>query len=286
LDIAARELERALELPGRSFEDIQKAVRLGLWETGVGTDMFPDRPDFWDELVSHFQGSEERDSYIASFAKPGAHDVGARKVGDAKLAPAFPEEEVPLRSARLANQLTDHVAKSGDKRLNQVRADALGFASETAERVQAIVKSGGDIAAWICKEHGVPETLVSDDMSVSELGDLATEANQLRIIARRLNPKLHVDLRTIPPGSLPTLTMNRELTAIQQKASRVSGSDLGDGHLAPLCLYADVTEVDKRTAEYVGQIKRNHSQLGSMIRPWVRSAEYPTLLKRIREALE
>ncbi len=285
LDIGAREIERFLEGTNQSFADILEAVRVDLWETGVGNDMFPDRPEFWSELVSNFQGSEQQDRYIASFAKPGAHDVGSRRVGDAKLAPPIPEREIPLRAARLAEQLTDHVEESGDKRLENVRGEAVGFAGETSERIRAILASGGDIAEWVCREHGIPRSLVDDDMSVSELGDLAVESNQLRILARRLDPLLHVDLTVVPPGSLPTLSMNRELTAIQQKASRVSGSDLGDGHLAALCLYADVTEVDRRTAEYLGQIQRNHSKLGAVMRSFVRSSEYPTLLERISDAL-
>ena len=82
------------------------------------------------------------------------------------------------------------------------------------------------------------------------------------------------------------LTFDRSLHQIQQSADRVAGSDLGDTSLACLSMYADATEVDKRTAEYLNRVQRNGSPISDLIGPVFKTTEPAMMLLRIREALE
>jgi len=86
--------------------------------------------------------------------------------------------------------------------------------------------SGGQITS-----SGVGRrSLIRDDMTLGELGDLNTLNGKLQILARGIPLEIEVDLLNVPPGSLPSLTLEDGLRQFQRRAERVSGSDLGDSH--------------------------------------------------------
>ncbi len=107
----------------------------------------------------------------------------------------------------------------------------------------------------------------------------------MNALALKINPSVPVDLESVPPGSLPTLTFDRALIALQQQAVRVSGSDMGDCQLSALSLYADVTEVDRRTYAYLERVCRQHTSLGTLIRPLVKTGSYEQLLAEIKNRI-
>lgn len=76
----------------------------------------------------------------------------------------------------------------------------------------------------------------------------------------------------------PTWLLWKELYKIRIKAQRASGSDINDGFLAGLCLYADLTIVDKRTHEYLTQIKRKSKILKEHINQFEKLSHYYQLL--------
>ncbi|HLQ45231.1 MAG TPA: hypothetical protein VK137_10915, partial [Planctomycetaceae bacterium] len=65
---------------------------------------------------------------------------------------------------------------------------------------------------------------------------------------------------------------------------RVSGSDLGDGQLAVLVLYADAVQVDKRTSHYLEQIKRRNPDLGDLMCPFFKESDYSKIPDRFRQS--
>lgn len=67
---------------------------------------------------------------------------------------------------------------------------------------------------------------------------------------------------------------------VQRKAERVSGSDLGDGHIAMLTFYADAVEVDKRTREFLSQVRRADPTLGSLMCTFFSSSDYAEIPNR------
>jgi hypothetical protein len=87
-------------------------------------------------------------------------------------------------------------------------------------------------------------------------------------------------MRDVPPDSLPSYVLQQKLASVQQKADRVSGSDLGDRYLAPLALYADAVEVDKRTLEFLRQVTRAEPRLASLTTRFFRSSDYLEVAER------
>lgn len=71
----------------------------------------------------------------------------------------------------------------------------------------------------------------------------------------------------------------------QQGLPKAMGSNLGDGHLLSLAYYVDAIEVDRRTMEYLKQIKRFDPEFDGKEIPAFRNSTLETLVKRIDEAL-
>ena len=55
---------------------------------------------------------------------------------------------------------------------------------------------------------------------------------------------------------------------------RVLGSNYGDGQLLRLALYVDAVEVDKRTYEYINQMRRNSPAMSPLLKNVFKSSNY------------
>jgi hypothetical protein len=124
------------------------------------------------------------------------------------------------------------------------------------------------------EQAGIPKELIDPEMTIGEIGELAVYAEQLKIFSRNLNPSCSISMRDVTPDTLPSYALERGLAGIQRKAERVSGSDIGDRQLAPLAFYVDVIEVDKRTFEYVRQLRRAEPNLDQLLGRFLASSDY------------
>ncbi len=284
-DIGAAELHAFVHDGARGLVSIRDQVRESLWETGVGSDMFVAENEVWEPFFEQCRQSLEKDRYVVSFSKTNPSSVNMRTIGEMKAEMLVAPTDLDQRVQRLADDLAKQVRSSGDKKLKEVDWLALAFATDTRNCVQAMLATREDLTDQVCKKFGVPESMVNDDMTIGELGELGTLTEKLKILARNLTPSVEVELTDVPPQSLPMLTFDRALHQLQQSADRVAGSDLGDASLACLSMYADAIEVDKRTAEYLNQISRSSSSISQLIGPFFKTTEPPQSLPRIREAL-
>lgn len=284
-DMGAAELHAFVHDGVRGLVSIRDRVRENLWETGVGSDMFVAENEVWEPFFDQCRLSTEKDRYVASFSRTNPSDVNERTIAQMKAEMHLAPMDLDQRVRRLAVDLANQVRSSGDEKLNNVDRHAFAFAEGTRNRVQAMLATGQDFTEQVCKKFGVPESMINNGMTVGELGELGILAEKLKTIGRSLSPSVEVDLTDVPPQSLPILTFDRALHRIQQSAARVAGSDLGDASLAYLSLYADATEVDKRTAEYLKRIGRSNSPIGQLIGPIFKTTDPAQLLLRIRTAL-
>src|SRR5262249_22119804 len=140
--------------------------------------------------------------------------------------------------------------------------------------ITQIEAAGGDLIQRMLEYHGVPEDLVTDDMTVGDIGQLAVYIKQLAHLSKHLQPRTSVTIHDVPPETLPSYVVEHKLARIQRTAARVSGSDLGDCHIAPLAMYADGVEVDKRTREYLTQLQRAWPAIAALMGHCFRTADY------------
>jgi len=137
-----------------------------------------------------------------------------------------------------------------------------------------------DLCEALIANAGIPAELVGRDTTVEEIGELAIYVAQLKTIGRRLRMVKKFTPLDIPITALPAYVLERRLAARQQQAQHVSGSDLGDGHLASLVLYADAVQVDKRTHNYLKQVKREDPAIGSLMCPFFKEGDYSKIPSR------
>jgi len=164
--------------------------------------------------------------------------------------------------------------RHGDRRLESPQRAAFAFSRATMHDVDRFETAGGDPLDRMLEHHEIPKDLMTLGMTVADLGQLAIYTSQLKLIGGHLEPPAFVTIRDVPPDTLPSFVLQRRLSAIQRDAVRVSGSDLGDGHIAPLTLYVDGLEVDKRTCEFLKQIQRADESLAALMQPFFRSTDY------------
>lgn len=142
-----------------------------------------------------------------------------------------------------------------------------------------------DIYKKLFEYPEIPKTLIGPNITVGELGELAVVAKKLEIMSKTLQPPLAVTLHDLPPNGLPSMAFEQRLASIQRKAEHVAGSDLGDGGLTSLTLYADFVEVDKRTFEFIRQLRRKEPLLANLMGEYFKEPDYSKIPGIIRNAL-
>jgi hypothetical protein len=157
---------------------------------------------------------------------------------------------------------------------------ATAFTNDRLKDISLFEGAGGDPLRRMLEYYGVPQNVVTDDMTVEDISQLAVYIRQLALLAKDLHPRVVLTVQDVPSDTLPSYVLGHKLAKIQRKAARVSGSDLGDGHIAPLVLYADGVEVDKRTCEYLTQVQRACPAIADLMGHFFRSPDYAEIPDR------
>lgn len=280
-DLLSRELHAVIHGKATNWQQVIAQVRPDLWETGVGADMFVDDEELWSAIAIEAKQQLQNEQYVASISRTDAGEVRDLPVATARQLRERPKEHRATYMKEFTRKMQLQLDYHGDSRLERSPQIAEQWTTKTVRDVAAMEAAGGDPIDRLFESYNVPKDFVTPDMKVSELGELAVYVKQLALLAERIRPKVSVGIRNIPPETLPSYVLERRLRAIQQGAIRVSGSDLGDGNIAPLVMYADSVEVDKRTFEFLNQIKRAHPTVGVLMGSFIRSGDYSQLPKRL-----
>lgn len=287
-DLIRRELHAVVHDGKRDWRDIIQYVRADLWETGVGSEMFVDNHELWSAVRMEGQRQQLTEQYVASVARTDPGNINSVTVAEIKGLPKRPKSERKSYMRQFAAIMNSQLKQHGDKRLINSRQAAAAFAGDTLNRIDQMETPDGDILDRILEYYGVPHDLVEDHMTVGDIGQLAVYIERLSVLSKDLCPRAIVTVHEVPPDTLPSYVIERGLRKIQRKADRVRGSDLGDSDIAPLVLYADGVEVDKRTHHYLKQVQRACSGISSLMGYFFRSSDYadiPDLLSNVDDRL-
>lgn len=274
VELFLRELHVVVHGSTREWQEIVQEVRQDLWETGTGSEMFVEDNELWSEIRRKSIRLHEKEKYVVSIGRTDAGQMKGMKIDEALRLPIRPKEERDAYIRWFAQEMQRQLDRHGDKRLCYSRERAIDFANSTLQDVNAIDERGGNLIKGVLESGDVPEEFVSPKMTIREFCELAVYAKRLKTISGNLRPRIELTMRDVPPGSLPCYVLERELSSIQNKAESVCGSDLGDRHIAPLVLYADGVQVDKRTREFLNQIRQKEPQLGSLMGLFFTSSDY------------
>jgi len=278
-DLLTRELHVMVHGSARNWREIVDAVRPELWETGMGSEMFVVNEEFWANISCESHHLHEKEKYTASMARTDPGQISDVKLSEVLHLPIRLKEERGAYMRRFAKEMQRQLEQHGDKRFDYSHKAAIDLANSTLQDVKTIDEMGGNPIQRLLESVNVPLDLVSPEMTCGELGELAVYAKRLKMISKSLRPPIELTMRDVPQDTLPSYVLERKLASIQRKAERVSGSDLGDRHIAPLIFYADGIEVDKRTCEFLNQVRRNEPKLASLMGRFFPSSDYSQIPK-------
>jgi len=247
----------------------------------MGSELFGENDEFWSVIEQEAHRQHEMEMYVASVARTDPGRAMNIRLADALRLPIRPKEDREAYMRRFAEDMQKQLDQHGDKRFDQSHEAAMDFADGALNNVTDFEANGGDSVLALLNNIGVPLDLISPEMTIGEIGLLGVYAKQLTILSKKLRPPVILTAKDIPPDTLPSKVLEANLASIQRRASRVSGSDLGDGHIAPMVFYADAIEVDKRTFEYLEQVQRNQSRLSSLFGSFFRSSDYAVIPGKI-----
>jgi hypothetical protein len=273
-DLLLHELHSVIHAAKCDWKSIIDHVRTDIWATGIGCELFVNNDLGWSMLQEYAQNLQRRGQYVASVVRTDPGNVKSLTIADSKKMAKRPKEERSSFMRQFATTMKRQLDQHGDKRLQATDATAIDFAKNMIQDIQQFEAAGGDPIQRMFEYYGIPQNLVTDDMSVEDIGQLAVYVKQLNLISKKLHPQTTVTIQDIPIDTLPSYVLQQKLAKLQEKAVRVSGSDFGDSYIAPLILYADSVEVDKRTHEYLSQVQRSCPAIGSLMGHYFRSSDY------------
>jgi hypothetical protein len=274
VDQLSWELHAVLHDSARTWDEIFASARREFWVTGTGEDMFKEDALIWSLMppIGRSHLAVERD--VASLARTDPGDILDRKLCDVLRLPPRPREDRDAYLVSLAAALDQQLRVHGDERLGDPHNLAAAFADQSRRRIEVIEAADGDLLTRMAAVRRIPLELIDTTMTVREFGELAQYAETLSIVQDNMRLASAVTMKDVPPWSLPSYVLSQKLAAIQRRAPRVSGSDLGDSFITPLAFYSDAVVVDKRTAEFLRQLERAESGLEVLKGRYFRESHY------------
>lgn len=285
LDVVLRELSAIVQHGAENWAEVIGYVKPLLLETGVGGDMFVDRPELWSMIRSKARQTLEKQIYIASLARVDTGEIYSRKFKEFDQKGEMPGAKFneDLRQATaIAAEIEGKLSKHGDERLPPQMA-ATAFVSDLWRDIADIKRIQGNPYRAVLEHFGIPIELVTPNTTIGEIGELGIYAKQLSFISKILDPTITVTLAEVPPASLPSFEIDRALMREQHRAPRVSGSDLGDCHVLALALYLDAVEVDKRTFDHVRKIYGRHKLIREYLKNVFRCSDYGEIVNELEK---
>lgn len=281
VDLLTRELHAFVGRNAATWDDVIEDVRSDLWETGTGADMFAVDLDNWKPIIHLSKEKHASEVYVSSIGRTDPCNVLTQTIRELRCLEKRPSADLVGLMGELAMRLQTQIETHGDERFQNCEEAAIEFSIDTFKRLQYLDQSDGDVIQQLVKAFDVPNELVREEMTLSEFTDLVVYGMLLKAISKRLKPSYEVDMRKVPIGSLPSYVIQRRLKSLQGTAQRVSGSDLGDSDIAPTLLYADYIQVDKRTFEYLRQIRRSEPALAEKMGQLFRCSHYIEFLNDV-----
>jgi len=255
------------------------AVRETLWEHGTGEEMFVENDRLWSVMRDASIRLVGLERYVESVAR-AQPDEKLLKTTIGELRKIQPNADAPSNNywRPLADEMGRKIEEHGDKRFQCGKDAAVDFTRDSYERVEKVIAAGGDWIRRIAESFGIPPESITDEMTVEDISELAAYMRQLVVFSKHLRPYRKLTVHDVPWQSLPSYVLQRKLEAHQRRAPRVSGSDAGDRQIAPLTLYADFVDVDKRTGEFLRQVRAADRDLDGLMGTFGRASPYGDLL--------
>jgi len=263
LDVDSFEIAAVTESTEKlSLSEIVKRVRDQIFVVKASKELLGGTQDEIELLCDNARPLRDKSQVVTSISRT---DPAAVKQVKLKDVVDFEIQDGVSRRATVGDEaikMTTELTETGDHRLTNHEEISQRFYLGVLKLLGGLegevqIKNGNDLIERLREKFDLPKELISLEMTVGELSSLINFSLNLRIYSRCHGRKL--TLRDVTPEELPSWSFRQKLEECQQRAVRVEGNNSIDRKLAVMALYADACEVDKRTLEYISQIRRKWS---------------------------
>ena len=274
IDIDATEVDTVLNGMSNSISNVVVNTKGKLFRFCSGSDLFHAYEDNINILREFVFVQSERKREIASISRAQSIRSGKPKISDLHKGLFRSPEEAKAELKVMQEKLEVELRKKGDKKLKDAGKTAADFINSVICSGNSMYQAKGDVVERFLKPFNISPNEIKNFKTFDQIEYLAIYKKRLDVIARKFDDSKRSNILMIREENCPSWLLWRELHKIRCKAERASGSDLYDSYLACLSYYVDLTVVDKRTHEYLGQITRKSKELAPLIKKFVKVSDY------------
>lgn len=217
---------------------------------------------------------------IVSISRAKSLNIGNNKLSDLKTGKINSPEEAKLRLQYMEKQLASEIKVKGDKKIESADTSAKDFLSSIYNDMAKFMNSPSpSFEELFLKNQNITNAEFEKLKNMEEYDLLVIFKERIKGITKEFSTLDKKKALEIEENSSPTWLLWKELYKCRIKAERVSGSDINDAFLSGLCLYVDLTIVDKRTHEYLSQIKRKNKLIKPIIGNFKKLSNYSNILE-------
>lgn len=277
IDIEVLEIKNVLNNKKISLKNNVNKTKQHLFEYCSGSELIEPYIQNASILRYHILSRENKKKEIASISR--ANSIRSKETNVSTLRNG--KFRSPDEAYRILEQMRINLERElklkGDKKLNSPEESSTNFLTEVFESGMEMLNSNGSVEERFLKSFGLTVEETKNFQKLEQIQYLAIFKKRREIISRSLSINERLKVSELKEEKCPSWLLWKELNKIRVEAEKASGSDLNDGYLAALVYYVDVTIVDKRTNEYLSQVKRKHKHIAELMRKFVKLPNYTYL---------
>lgn len=281
VDLISLEVEAIINSHSSTRQEIINIVKNDILRYGSGEDLVTCQYDEWMLLRPHWIDRISKKRQIASITHSGAtnESVKLKEYRDRALRS---KDEAFRITGLMARKLGNELKVKGDEKLKNPDLVAREFMKHLFDTGLGIYDFDGDPIEGIFDIVGVDKSKITDEMTISQIGYLATIQKKLEVAIRRVGINYNDIKDRIYDNVPPSLFIDSEIEKASHSQQRGSGSNLNDRHIMGYAFYADFIEVDKRTLDSLDRVMRIHPVLKQMLGTVFRLKDYKELPNIVR----
>ena len=281
VDILAREVKAYLSDKTSDAVTIARATRSNLFGFCDGRKIEKWLNEKREEYWPLAQASHEEEKLLSSVSHVALTGADEMKVGSISSDSRVDQATMERYLRHVQSEMETNLRAHGVEGLDKAYSDdfAAQFVADQRARFSAMAGPDGAPAfarfrdEWL-RERGIDPTQVSDRTTIYDLAEMSAFALKLKLVSRVLGLAEPVTVRDIPMDKCPSEIVQTGVERRRRSAPRAQGGDLIDSYRATLACYCDITIVDKRTKEYIRQLRTQNDLAKALIRKVVCLSKY------------
>jgi hypothetical protein len=219
VDIQAREVAAAYHNPGATLLAIREMVRGTLVSFTSGEAVLSITTEFRELLLNEFARQQKRNRELVAISRADFGKVPKLKVRDLLDARALSEHESLRQFAGLHRRLTNEIQHRGDHRIKDAQRVSAEFLAGVAAGGSALLREREPVFRLLADLDVRPDE-VTPDMTVGDLGNLATYRKRLALIGEWLGLPWNELKVKVAEDRLPSGVIERAMQSFQQDSGK------------------------------------------------------------------